>query len=132
MAQIFGHQSLASELDSLSSKYAPPQGRALLAMRDDEAVGCGAYRRLDDDACEMKRLFVPDRHRGHGFGRSLSAALIASARDDGYDVMRLDTCDRFTEAIAMYETLGFSMCAPYRHYPPELAAHLVFMELPLR
>ena len=79
----------------------------------------------------MKRLFVPVRFRGQGIGRRLCEALIASAKDDGFHLMRLDTGNLLTEAIAMYESVGFRHCAPYRDYPEKLVPYLIFMEMPL-
>ncbi|HEY4066145.1 MAG TPA: GNAT family N-acetyltransferase [Burkholderiaceae bacterium] len=129
---IFGHQSLDAELQALPRAYAAPNGRALLAVREDgQVAGAGAYRRLPDGACEMKRLFVPARFGGHGTGRRLCNTLIASARDDGYALMRLDTGRRLLEAISMYESLGFTRCPPYHEYPAALMREIVFMELSL-
>jgi GNAT superfamily N-acetyltransferase len=79
----------------------------------------------------MKRLFVPDAWQGHGIGRALCAALIVAARDQGYVMMRLDTGNLLSEAIAMYRTFGFRTSAPHHEYPPELLPFMVFMELPL-
>jgi GNAT superfamily N-acetyltransferase len=130
---IFGHQSLDAELQALSRAYSAPNGRAFLALREDgQVAGAGAYRRLaEDGACEMKRLFVPARFGGRGTGRRLCSTLIASARDDGYTLMRLDTGSRLREAIAMYESLGFARCAPYHEYPADVMREVVFMALPL-
>lgn len=129
--QVFGHQDLEHEVRELPATYGPPNGRTLLARRDGRICGGGAYRRLPDGSCEMKRLFVADRYRGHRVGRRLAEALILSARNEGYALMRLDTASLLTEAIALYHQLGFRDCAPHRRYPPALAVHLVFMELPL-
>src|SRR5262245_38745309 len=74
--EALSHQSLARELESLATRYGPPSGKAFLARRDGEIVGCGAYRRRSNEFCEMKRLFVPDRFRGLGIGRNLCAAII--------------------------------------------------------
>jgi ribosomal protein S18 acetylase RimI-like enzyme len=126
----FSHQSLDGELETLAEKYGPPGGKVFLARRDGEVVGCGAYRR-HAAFCEMKRLFVPDRFRGLGIGRTLSAAIIASAREEGFKVMRLDTAAQMSEAVALYEAIGFKRCAPYIDYPPRLMPHMVFMELAL-
>ena len=79
----------------------------------------------------MKRLFVPDRFRGHGYGRKLCDALIRSAKDENFKLMRLDTGNLLAEAIAMYESIGFRRCAPYQQYPEKLMPYIVFMELPL-
>lgn len=126
----FSHQSLDRELESLQTRYGPPAGKTFLARRDGEVVGCGAYRR-HPDFCEMKRLFVPDRFRGLGIGRKLSAAIVTSAREEGFKLMRLDTAAQMNEAVALYEAIGFKHCAPYIEYPARLMPHVVFMELPL-
>ena len=129
--QTFSHQSLESELEALSVSYGPPNGKTLLARRDGQICGGGAYRRLDDEICEMKRLFVPDRFRGSGTGRRLCEAIIGSAKEAGFRLMRLDTGNLLTEAIDLYKSIGFRICAPYHQYPEELMPYLVFMEMPL-
>jgi ribosomal protein S18 acetylase RimI-like enzyme len=129
--QVFGYQSLETELQALATSYAPPNGQTLLAVRDGQVCGAGAWRRLADGSCEMKRLFVSDRFKGHGTGRRLCEALIASARAEGFALMRLDTGNLLAEAIAMYKSFGFRECAPHIAYPAALMPWLVFMELPL-
>jgi ribosomal protein S18 acetylase RimI-like enzyme len=128
---IGNHQKLDDELRSLSTYYGPPRGKALLAVDDGQTTGCVAYRDLGDGACEMKRLFVPVRYQGRGTGRRLCMELITAAAADGYRLMRLDTGKHNTEAIAMYESIGFLPCPPYHDYPEPLMAHLRFMELSL-
>src|SRR5215472_10853296 len=91
--RVFGHQSLDSELKVLPATYGPPNGKTLLASRDGQVCGAGAYHRLADGTCEMKRLFVSEKFQGHGIGRRLCATLIASANEEGYKVMRLDTAN---------------------------------------
>jgi putative acetyltransferase len=125
---VFGHQSFADELDAPASKYAPPSGRVMLAETDAGAVAAGAWRRLAEGVCELKRLYVSDSARGRGRGRQLTEALIASASEAGFTLMRLDTGDRLTEAIALYESMGFARIPPYQTYPPRLMPHLVFMQ----
>ena len=129
--EVFGHQSLEAELVALPTSYGPPSGKTLLIRSDQQVCGGGAYRKLPDGSCEMKRLFVPGQFTGRGFGRKLCAALISSARDDGHELMRLDTGNRFTEAITMYKSFGFKDCAPHHEYPAHLRPYLVFMELPI-
>jgi GNAT superfamily N-acetyltransferase len=111
--------------------YGTPNGKTFLAVRDGEYCGGGAYRRLADGSCEMKRLYVADPFQGHGIGRRLAEALIRAAREEGYRLMRLDTGRLLTEAMALYRQLGFRDCPPHHAYPPELVHHLAFLELPL-
>jgi putative acetyltransferase len=122
-------QNFDEELASLPGKYAPPEGRLLLATENGVAIGCVALRKLEDGACEMKRLFVRPAFRGKGLGRSLACAVIAAARDCGYIRMRLDTLSSMHEAAGLYESLGFQRIKPYCHNPTTCA---VFMELQLR
>lgn len=129
--KVFGHQSLAQELQALGRAYGPPEGATLLAVSADEVRGAGAWRRLSGEICEMKRVFVPRRFQGQGLGRRLCQALMDEAGAAGYRVMRLDTGDRLTEAIALYHSLGFRECPPYHEYPSDLRAHIRFMEVEL-
>jgi len=121
-------QGFEKELASLPGEYAPPEGRLLLALWDGRLAGCVALRKDDQDACEMKRLYVRPPFRGKGVGRTLAHAIIAEAKEIGYKKMRLDTLPSMKEAIALYQSLGFQPTASYRHNPIEGA---IFMELAL-
>lgn len=122
-------QNFDEELATLPGEYAPPRGVILVARVDGDPAGCVALRRLEDDVCEMKRLYVKPEFRGTGIGRALAEAVIADARALGYASMKLDTLASMTEANRLYRSLGFKECAPYRYNPCECP---VFMELILR
>ncbi len=129
--KAFGHQFLLDELKKLSTVFGPPNGRTLLLRSEDKYLGCGAYKRLDEKTCEMKRVFLRPETRGLGLGRILCTELMREAKEDGYSFMRLDTGGRLVEAIKAYKSLGFRDCAPYNDYPPDLMPYIVFMEAPL-
>ncbi|HEY0870719.1 MAG TPA: GNAT family N-acetyltransferase, partial [Acidothermaceae bacterium] len=110
MEDIGAHQGLDDELNTVATVYRPPAGKALLAMRHGQVSGGVGYRDLHDGSCEMKRMFVPERFQGHGTGRLLCEALMTTAADDGFRLMRLDTGYLNAEAMGMYASLGFSPC----------------------
>ena len=72
---------------------------------------------MDDETCELKRLYVRPEQRGSGLGRRLVEAIVDAARERGYRRMRLDTTPGMEAAQALYEELGFREIAPYTHNP---------------
>jgi putative acetyltransferase len=129
--EYFDEKDFQEELESLPGKYAKPAGRLLLALFDGEPAGCVALRKIDDQACEMKRMFVYTKFHGKGIGRALSEKLIKEARIIGYQTMKLDTSFRQTEAQKLYQSIGFKVTKPYYDLPKKLEDWLVFMEMKL-
>jgi GNAT superfamily N-acetyltransferase len=111
-------QGFATELATLPGDYAPPRGRLLLARTgDDEIAGCIALRPLDDERCEVKRLFVRLDHHGGGIGRLLIERLVDEARAIGYRTMVLDTLPQMQAAQHLYQAFGFRDIPAYYHNP---------------
>jgi ribosomal protein S18 acetylase RimI-like enzyme len=128
-----GFQEFDRELASLPGDYAPEQkGAILLAWLDDSCLGCVALRALDEERCEMKRLYVRPGARGVGAGRLLAEAVIERARGLGYRRMLLDTLPAMREAQALYRRLGFVETSPYRFNPVPGAAFFELDLSPLR
>jgi GNAT superfamily N-acetyltransferase len=117
-------QNFEQELAVLPGDYAEPRGRLLIA----EGAGCIALRPIDEETCEMKRLYVRPEHRGSGLGKRLVLAIIEEAREIGYRRMRLDTMPKMDSAQKLYAARGFQEIVAYR-YNPEPGAR--FLELDL-
>lgn len=110
-------QHLDDELNDLSAKYAPPEGRLLCAVVDDKIIGCVAYHKHTAERCEMKRLFVREGYREHHAGSQLVEAIINCAREDGFKEMVLDTITPLQSAIRLYKKFGFVETEPYYQNP---------------
>jgi GNAT superfamily N-acetyltransferase len=90
-----------------AAELGPPGGTFLIGIRDGEPVCCGGVKRLDDRACEIKRMYVAPQARGQGVARRLLGALEAAARELGYEIARLDTGPDQPYARALYESAGY-------------------------
>lgn len=110
-------QNVDDELNDLSAKYTPPEGRLLCATVDGQIIGCVAYHRHNSERCEMKRLFVREGYREHHAGSRLVEAIINSARADGFKEIVLDTITPLKSAIRLYKKFGFVECEPYYKNP---------------
>ena len=90
----------------------------MTALGDDGIVlGMVAYHRLDDETCEMKRLYVKPESRGMKLGERLIDEIMAHAKKSGYKKMVLDTIEPLKSAVYLYKKAGFSECEPYYHNP---------------
>jgi len=124
-----GFQDFEQELARLPGPYAPPLGRLLLALVDEEPVGCVAIRPLADTTAELKRLYVRPAGRGIGAGRTLAQAAVEAAGALGYTRIVLDTAPGMDAAVGLYRSLGFVEIPAYRLNPVPGATYL---ELTLR
>lgn len=127
----FNNDAFDSELRALPGPYARPEGNLLLASEDGRPVGCVGYRRVDAEACEMKRMYVSMTRQRAGIGRALAVRLIADAKAVGYKQMRLDTGVKQFEAQALYRSLGFREIPPPFEIPEEFRGQIIFMVLDL-
>ncbi len=111
-------QSFDQELAGLPGDYAPPEGRLLLAECEGQLAGCVGLHRLNEEVCEMKRLYLRPAFRGKGLGRRLAEEILRQAGEIGYRRLRLDTVEPvMKDAVAMYRRIGFREIAPYRENP---------------
>lgn len=111
-----------------ATELGPPGGTFLVGTRDGEPVCCGGVKRLDERACEIKRMYVAPQARGQGIARALLRALEEAARGLGYDVARLDTGPDQPHARALYESAGYVEIENFNGNP--IASY--FAEKPLR
>jgi len=110
-------QKYKEELEGLPAKNALPGGSFYIAWCGGVPAGCIAMRPLDNERCEMKRLYVKPQFRGHGLGKALARQVIEDAKALKHKKMLLDTLASFENAIALYKALGFYAIEPYYHNP---------------
>lgn len=121
-------QGFGLELEGLPGVYGAEGGALLLAASDGQAAGTIALRRLNEASAEVKRLYLRPPFRGHGLGRLLVEAVIERARSLGYERIYADTLPVMTDALSLYQRMGFERVAPYSPHPTPGA---IFLQLEL-
>lgn len=105
-------------------------GQVFFALDGDLAVGTCAAIRISESTFELAKLSVDPAAQGRGLGRLLCRKVIDFARDAGASDMFLTSHTALTQAIRLYELLGF------RHAPVpadvRYASANVYMTLSLR
>ncbi len=116
--EFFGQPPLEFEdMDDIASHYAPPSGVFMVLLEGERVVGTGAIRRIEDETCELKRMWFLPAFRGKGYGTQMLERLIAFARSVGYKRVRLDTSPALEGANRLYHRLGFQMIERYNDGP---------------
>lgn len=85
-------------------------------------------RRIDEQNCEMKRLYVRPQFRGNKIGEKLVQRIIGDAREIGYAAMLLDTLPFLESAVRIYQKIGFYTIDCYNDSPVSAS---IFMRLDL-
>lgn len=99
-----------------TGEFAPPEGMFLVGVLDGEPSATGGWRRVDDGAVEIKRMYVLDGARRRGLARLMLAELEATAMAAGARRMILNTGPEQPEAIALYLSSGYLPIAGFGHY----------------
>ena len=88
------------------------QGSAYnVAELDGEIVGGGGIYPTDGlpyDTCELVKMYLLPKARGHGLGRMMIQRCIEQARNKGYQNIYLETMNELKQALIIYEKMGFT------------------------
>ncbi|MCW2608320.1 MAG: GCN5-related N-acetyltransferase [Frankiales bacterium] len=82
----------------------------------DPPVACAGLRPLGDGVGEVKRMYVAPEARGRGLARALLRALADHARGQGLERLVLECGTAQPEAVALYESEGWTPVPPYGQY----------------
>lgn len=88
----------------------------VVAYLDEIAVGCGAFKRYDDETVEIKRMFVRPENRGKGIAAVVLTELEKWAIESDFTFAVLETGKKQPEAIRLYEKSGYRDIPNYGQY----------------
>jgi GNAT superfamily N-acetyltransferase len=91
-------------------------GHVLVCYDEKELTGCGAFRLLDKETVEIKRMFVLPQHRKKGIAAFILKELEQWAKELNYKKFILETGIEMTNAIQLYKKQGYRITENYGPY----------------
>jgi len=94
-------------------------GGAFYVLESQHGFIIGAYGlyRIDERTCELRKMYLHRDYRGKGLGKRLLEDALTRARQRGFARVVLETASVLKEAIALYQTYGFTPHEP-EHLSP--------------
>lgn len=96
------------DMDDIQKNYFENGGTFLAMFDGDDMICTGAIRKLDDETCELKRLWLLHDYQKQGLGYRMLNELLSIARTMGYKRMWLQTdLEAQSRAVDFYKQIGF-------------------------
>ncbi|HJS20339.1 MAG TPA: GNAT family N-acetyltransferase [Anaerolineales bacterium] len=113
------------DMDDIQISYFENGGIFLAMFDNGEMICTGAIRRLDDETCELKRLWLLNQYHGQGLGYRMLQELLKIARNMGYKRIRLETDPAAQlRALSFYKQVGFYEIPGYSDRTDEIAMEM--------
>lgn len=90
--------------------------QVVVAYLNNIAIGCGAVKPYNEEAAEVKRMFVADEYRGKGIASKVLAELEKWSKELGYTSTVLETSKAQHEAVNLYAKKGYTVIENYGQY----------------
>lgn len=122
------HESIheLNDMDDIQKNYFDNGGTFLGMFENGEMICTGAIRKLDEETCELKRLWLLHEYHGQGLGYRMLQELLSLARTMGYERMRLETDPvAQSRALEFYKQVGFYEIPGYSERNDEVAMEIV-------
>ncbi|GAA3610959.1 GNAT family N-acetyltransferase [Gibbsiella greigii] len=99
------------DLDTLYQLYSRPRSAYWVVEIDGRVAGGGGVAPLqggEPDVCELQKMYFLPVLRGKGLAKRLALQALDFAREQGFRRCYLETTASLTQAIALYQHLGFA------------------------
>ena len=88
----------------------------IVAYVNSEPVGCGAFKKFDDNRVEIKRMYTSSEHRGIGVASKILKELESWSQEMSYSTSILETGKRQIEAVQFYKKNNYKIITNYGQY----------------
>ena len=94
-----------ADIDSIAHEKSSTE--VFVLEMDGSVIGFTVLKPIDEDAVELKRLYLEAAQRGRKLGDYLLTYVISYANRKQYKYIRLETTSKFKEAVSLYRKHGF-------------------------
>ena len=114
-------QYLAEQNGEAHAFYAPNNkldylDTAVIVYENDVPLGCGCFKKFDNDSVEIKRMYTTIASRGKGIAGSVLKELEKWAKESGFKYAVLETGVKFDDALCLYKKWGYKVIENYGPY----------------
>lgn len=88
----------------------------VIAYQNGRPIGCGSFKKYNEDTIEIKRMFLIEELRGSGIAHAILSQLEAWAIELQYSYSVLETAVKQPESIAFYKKNGYHLIDNYGQY----------------
>lgn len=87
-----------------------------VTRKDGVPAGCGGIQLFGKEYGEVKRMYVRPAFRGFGLAKLMLEELSKHTKENGINILRLETGIHQKDAIALYRGWGFKVIGHFGEY----------------
>ena len=88
----------------------------VVAYKNEIPLACGAFKAINENTVEIKRMFTQIDGRGNGMASKVLKELEKWSKELSYKTCVLETGKRQTEAVSFYKKMNYSIIPNYGQY----------------
>ncbi|MEG0712798.1 MAG: GNAT family N-acetyltransferase, partial [Niameybacter sp.] len=96
------------DVTDLEYYYINNNGWFQVVEAEGEIIGSVGVFKMDENECELRKMYLLPSFQGQGIGRELMENAIEAAVQLGYKIITLQTNSVLIKALPLYEKYGFS------------------------
>lgn len=81
--------------------------KILVAIFEGKVIGTMAYKKIDNEIVELKRVYIYPNHRGQGIAKKLYNAILDIIKENKYKKILVETWEQFESGRKFYEKNNF-------------------------
>lgn len=83
--------------------------KIIVAVCKDKIVGSMAYKKVDENVAELKRIYIYKDFRGMGIAKDLYNKILETTKSQNYKKLMVETWENFQSGISFYYKNNFEL-----------------------